>query len=207
LDSGYVDLHWLTLGAGGYSVRWNGKIFEALTARHEHRSTRDLYHSALEVRVPEGLFVVEMGPAWGTSTGGPDVTCGGAVGSRWLSRSPLFRYEVRRRRNGVIADIAAGPAAPQRVSRDIGQARQLLAIVPFFPTATWGRDELGTGDMWNSNSLTAWLLARTGHDMDTINPPRLGRAPGWSAGLIVAGRQLSGDRARLQPLKVGRALP
>jgi len=37
-------------------------------------------------------------------------------------------------------------------------------------------------------SLTAWLLALTGHPMDLIAPPGGGRAPGWNAGLFVAAR-------------------
>ena len=45
-----------------------------------------------------------------------------------------------------------------------------------------------SGEMWNSNSLTAWLLARTGHDVASITPPAGGRAPGWAAGLEVARR-------------------
>jgi hypothetical protein len=49
-----VDLYWLPLGAGGHSVRLNGRIFEAIMARLEQRPTKDLYHSALVVRVPEG---------------------------------------------------------------------------------------------------------------------------------------------------------
>ena len=48
-----MDLYWLPLGAGGHSVRWNGRAFEAVAARLKHRSARDLYHSALEVRLPE----------------------------------------------------------------------------------------------------------------------------------------------------------
>ena len=46
-----VDLYWLPLGAGGHSVRLNGRVFEALAARVEHRPACDLYHSALVVRV------------------------------------------------------------------------------------------------------------------------------------------------------------
>jgi hypothetical protein len=42
--------------------------------------------------------------------------------------------------------------------------------------------------MWNSNSLTAWLLARSGHCTEAITLPARGRAPGWSAGLAVAAR-------------------
>lgn len=47
------------------------------------------------------------------------------------------------------------------------------------------------GEMWNSNSLTEWLLARSGHDTDTrsVRPPARGRALGWAARLIVAGRE------------------
>ena len=57
-----VDLYWLPLGAGGHSVRLNGRVFEAIVARLEKRTTNDLYHSALVVRVPDGKFVIEM--AW-----------------------------------------------------------------------------------------------------------------------------------------------
>jgi len=37
--------------------------------------------------------------------------------------------------------------------------------------------------MWNSNSLTSWLLARSGHDTDRVTPalPTV-VPPGWSAG-------------------------
>lgn len=78
--------------------------------------------------------------------------------------------------------------SPQRLSTDPVRARQILDLVPTFPTATWGRDELGGGEMWNSNSLVAWLLAKSAHDVDAIGPPMHGRAPGWSAGLVVAAR-------------------
>lgn len=65
----------------------------------------------------------------------------------------------------------------------------MLDLVPAFPTATWGADEQRAGDMWNSNSLIAWLLARSGHDMAAVRTPENGRAPGWSAGLVVAARE------------------
>ncbi len=58
-----VDLYWLPLGAGGHSVRWNGRAFEAVAARLKHRSARDLYHSALEVWLPaKGSWVIEQAP-------------------------------------------------------------------------------------------------------------------------------------------------
>ena len=61
------------------------------------------------------------------------------------------------------------------------------------PTPVWGRDELGTGEMWNSNSVIAWAIARSGIDVEAIPPPEGGRAPGWHAGLIVA-RTTAGRR-------------
>jgi hypothetical protein len=54
-------------------------------------------------------------------------------------------------------------SGPRLMSSDVARAQRVLELVPAFPTVTWGRDELHTGDMWNSNSLTAWLLARSGH--------------------------------------------
>jgi hypothetical protein len=43
--------------------------------------------------------------------------------------------------------------------------------------------------MWNSNSVISWLIARSGLDIDSIEPPAGGRAPGWRAGLVVARSQ------------------
>jgi hypothetical protein len=38
--------------------------------------------------------------------------------------------------------------------------------VPDAPRPVWGRDELGAGEMWDSNSVIAWLLLRSGVDTD-----------------------------------------
>lgn len=180
-----VMLYWLPLGAGGHLVRWNGRIFEALVARHEHRAARDLYHSALEVHIGAERYVIEMTPVWVNATADRGVVQEGPVGSRWLGRSALFRYEVRRWRNGAIPDLEAAVTS-SRVSEDVARAQRLLELVPQVPALTWGRDEMHTGDMWNSNSLTAWLLACSDHDVVDLKPPTHGRAPGWCAGLAVA---------------------
>jgi hypothetical protein len=186
-----VDLYWLPLGAGGHCVRMNGWVFEALAARHEHRAPRDLYHSALQVTVGGDRYVVEMAPVWNTPDPDRGSVCEGAVGRPWLGRFRLFRYEVRRWRNGRIPDIAEARDSPQRLSSDEAMAQHVLHLVPEFPSVTWGADEQRAGDMWNSNSLISWLLARSGHDMTAVRPPEGGRAPGWSAGLVVAARQAS----------------
>ena len=183
-----IDLYWLPLGAGGHSVRWNGKVYEALAAWHEHRPARDLYHAALEVRRDGHRYVIEMAPVWNDRSPDRGVICEGPVGARWLGRFRAFRYEIRCWPDGRIPDVAEAVNSPQRLSDDPIVVADLLTLIHEVPGYTWGRDELGAGEMWNSNSLVAWLLARTGHDMTAITPPANGRAPGWVAGLHLAGR-------------------
>ena len=54
-----VELYWLPLGAGGWFVKLNGRLWEAVHALSEGRRPLDLYHTALQVRVPEGRYVIE----------------------------------------------------------------------------------------------------------------------------------------------------
>ena len=183
-----VDLYWLPLGAGGHSVRWNGKIYEAATAWVEHRQRCDLYHAGLVIQVPDGRFVIEQAPAWGEGSR-RGVVAEGPVGLQALGRFRLFRYEIRRWRDGTIPDIAEAVDSPRRLSDDPVRAGRLLDLASQVPTPVWGRDELRAGEMWNSNSVIAWLLTRGGFDVASIQPPAGGRAPGWKAGLLVARRE------------------
>ena len=183
-----IDLYWLPLGAGGHSVRLNGRVFEALAARLERRNRCDLYHSALEVRAPEGRYVIEQAPAW-SDKAERGVVAEGAVGIRAAGRFRLLRYEVRCWRGGIIPDVAEAVESPHRLSGDPACARRLLELVPQAPTPVWGRDELRAGEMWNSNSLISWLVARSGLDVELIQLPLGGRAPGWWAGIVMARRE------------------
>jgi hypothetical protein len=190
-----IDLYWLPLGAGGHSVRLNGKVFEWFAARHEHRGRRDLYHSALQVYTSDGRFVIEQAPAWGKGSQ-RGVVAEGTVGARPLGGLRFFRYEVRRWREGVIPDIAEAIDSPRRLSEEPHVAQRLVELVPQVPTPVWGRDELGAGEMWNSNSTISWLLARCGLDPESIPLPRGGRAPGWNAGITIARRERAHARTR-----------
>jgi hypothetical protein len=183
-----IDLYWLPLGAGGQSVRWNGRVFEAVAALIDGRERCHLYHSALQIYLPQARFVIEQAPVWrdGEERG---VVAEGAVGVRALGRLPLFRYEIRRWREGLIPDIDEAVESPQRLSDDPACAQRLLELVPEVPTPVWGRDELRGGEMWNSNSTISWLIARSGLDVESIALPRRGRAPGWRAGIVIARRQ------------------
>jgi len=191
-EAGGIDLFWLPLGAGGHSVRLNGRVYEAVAAKLQRRPPCELYHSALEVHVPEGRFVIEQTPVPDADGAERGVVAEGAVGRRWAGRMRIFRYEIRRWRDGVIPDVAEAVESPQRLSDDPSQARRLLELVPSVPTPVWGRDELGVGEMWNSNSVISWLIARSGMAAETIPLPAGGRAPGWDAGLRVARRQAHG---------------
>lgn len=193
-----VDLYWLPLGAGGNVVRWNGQLYEWAAALLARRHVCDLYHSALEVQLPEGRFVIESAPIRGR--GGPErgVVAEGAVGARWAARLRVFRYELRFWRDGSIPDVAEAVGSPCRLTDDPEQARRLLALARCVPTPVWGRDELHAGEMWNSNSFVAWLIERSGLNAQAIEPPRDGRAPGWGAGVVLARREpgkLTGEAA------------
>ncbi|HEY0949274.1 hypothetical protein [Nocardioides sp.] len=186
MEDARVRLYWLPLGAGGRVVARNGRLFEAWAARREHREPRELFHAALQVDVGVASYVIEMAPAWSRVSAARGVVATGPVGMRWWGRSVLFRYEVRRWRDGVIPDREAAVDGPVLVTTDSTRAVHLLALVPLVPELTWGRDELGLGEMWNSNSLVAWLLCGSGHDVAALAPPHGGRAPGWDAGLRLA---------------------
>jgi len=182
-----VDLYWIPLGAGGHCVRVNGRVYEAMAAWREHRGRADLYHSALVVGAPDGTYAIEMTPI-PRSPADRGVVAEGAVGSRWLRRSRVFRYEVRRWRGGAIPDVAEAVGGPVRVASDDATAARVLDLLPSVPTPVWGRDELHTGEMWNSNSVVSWVLSCAGVDVPAIALPDRGRAPGWDAGIAVACR-------------------
>ena len=183
-----VDLYWLPLGAGGHFVRLNGCIYETLAALVQRRPACDLYHSALQVELPEGTFVIEQTPVADLSGEQRGVVAEGAVGSRWAGRFRIFRYEIRVWLGGHIPDVAEAVDSPRRLTDDEGRARRVLEAIPRVPTPVWGRDELGMGEMWNSNSVIAWTLASVGVDAEAIQPPPRGRAPGWRAGVRAARR-------------------
>jgi hypothetical protein len=184
----FVDLYWLPVGAGGHFVRWNGRMYERLVAARQHRQPADLYHSALMLQLDATTYSVEMGPVWNVPGDDHGAVCVGPVGARWLGRFRAFRYEVRSWPGGRIPDIDEAVASPVRLTvdrDDVVAVRNTLAQVP---ALTWGRDELGNGEMWNSNSVVSWTLSRAGIDIASLAPPAGGRAPGWGTGLELAAR-------------------
>ena len=180
-----VDLYWIPLGAGQRVVRLSGKLFEAASAWLSRRPRYDLYHSALVVVTPTGRFVVEQTPVTDSHGDRRGVVVEGPVGLAVAGRFRLFRYEIRRWRDGVIPDIAEAVSC-LRITDEPERAERILDLVPSVPALVWGRDERHTGDMWNSNAVIAWILARADMDVKDVRPPPGGRAPGWDAGVAIA---------------------
>lgn len=181
-----LDLYWIPLGAGAHLVRLSGKTYEAACALVQRRSRRDLYHAALVARTSAGATVIEVAPVPDDRGVERGVVGEGPVGSRLLGRSRIFRYEVRRWLGGDVPDLPYAVASPVRIATDAVVVQQVLNLVPFVPRPVWGRDEIRAGEMWNSNSVVAWVLARAGVLDAAGRPPDGGRAPGWDAGVLAA---------------------
>jgi hypothetical protein len=196
-----VLLYWLPLGAGRTTgcVRTNGRVYERIVAAREGRETCDLYHAALAVWRDGVRTTIEMTPVWGVPGVDRGAVAEGPVGARFLGRSRWFRYEVRCWRGGEIPDLAYAVESPRCLSTDDRVAATVLDLVPTVPRLVWGSDPCDLGDMWNSNSLVAWLLVGAGldPDVDAARPPFGGRAPGWATGLAVGLR-----RSPVRPFRI-----
>ena len=109
-----------------------------------------------------------------------------------------------------LSDLFGGLAASV-LGVDLGATAfdpsALLARVAQVPHHTWGRDVVGTGDMWNSNSVISWLLHTTGIDAAELGPPDGGAAPGWAAGITAAGPVVLGRNGTPGSITRTSALP
>jgi hypothetical protein len=183
-----IVLLWIPVGAGGHLVAHTSRWWEQAHAALARRKPQLLLHAALEITVDADHYVIEMAPQWSGARVDRGVVATGPVGLRCLGRSTLFRYEVRCWRGGSIPDRRWAVGDAVLLSQNPDTARLLLRSITEVPTLTWGRNVLGTGDMWNSNSLVSWLLTINGVAATELEPPEGGRAPGWAAGLAMAHR-------------------
>jgi hypothetical protein len=123
-----IDLYWIPLGAGASVVKLNGKAYEAIKAFIEHRSRTALYHSALEIRAPEGRYGVEVTPVPDRHGDDRGAVAVGPVGMRWLGWFRLFRYEIRRWLDGTIPDVGLAVESPVRVADDLATAESARSV-------------------------------------------------------------------------------
>jgi hypothetical protein len=190
---GTIDLYWIPLGAGARVVRLSGSCYELLMAAVQRRPRRDLFHSALIVTVPEGRYSIEMTPIPDRLGHQRGVVAEGCVGSGWLGRWRLFRYEIRCWPDGLIPDLDAAIGEPERLSSDDRVAHSLLEVLPSIPTPVWGRDAMGAGEMWNSNSVTSWALTRSGIDLADLPEEQLPAQKRSTRNRNVDSRRMGGD--------------
>lgn len=185
-----VELYWIPLGAGGWFVRRNGIVYERIQATLQRRRPAELFHAALIIDLAGHRHTIELCPE---VPGDHGRVATGSVGSALAGRLRIFRYEARCWRDGEIPDLVHAVESPQVLSRSPEACEKLLALMHVLPTPVWGRDQLRTGEMWNSNSVVSWLLERSGIDASALTPPHAGRAPGWNAGVTLARRQSAAD--------------
>ncbi len=151
-----VDLYWLPLGAGGRVVRWCGRLYESWAAWREHRDRAALFHAGLMLRLDDTAFAVEMGPVWNVTEPDRGVLLEGpsARGGSAVSGLPATRCGAGRA--ATFPDLARR-CDPVRTTHEPGTVAGRPGRAPAAAAAhTWGRDELGAGEMWNSNSAVAW---------------------------------------------------
>ena len=134
----WVDLYWLPLGAGGHSVRLNGRVFEAVAARLERRSPCDLYHSALVVRVPEGRFVRRVRLMSDRGESSADLCQCLSNGLAHIRFPPLERPQER------ALSLGEGPNAHSISSRAHARAREGRYPPPWTRRSRWGLVGAGT---------------------------------------------------------------
>jgi len=75
----------------------------------------------------------------------------------------------------AVSHVAEAVDSPVRLSDDEAQAQRVLTSVHQIPTPVWGRAELKTGEMWNSNAVIARVIARSGIPIGAIHPPQEAR--------------------------------
>jgi hypothetical protein len=103
----------------------------------------------LSARSPcrDSTVVIEQAPVRDDRGERRGVVARGPVGIRWAGRFQIFRYEIRRWRDGRIPDIDEAVDSPRRLTNERSRAQRVLDLVPQVPTPVWGRDDLKTGDM------------------------------------------------------------
>ncbi len=156
-----IDLYWLPLGAGGQFVRLNGRVYEAAQAYRERRPRLDLYHSALEVYVPEGRFVIET--AWpipdadAASRGVALEVPSSPAGSRASARSDTRCAAGGTARSPTSAGPWPAPSASATTSRQRAWYSSSRDPCPSWCGAatSWGRATCGTRTPWSRGSSRA----------------------------------------------------
>lgn len=193
-----VELWWMSVGAGTSRVQQASlRLWEAIEAARARRPRARLVHSALKLHDGTATWTLELTPAFVAAATPPLIT--GPVGLGAAGRLRLFRYQLVCLPGETFPD-EAWAVAQARLPGEAELAARLLALAPTVPRHVWGRRVHGTREMWTSDSVVSWLLARAGVDVPAVAPPAGTRAPGWGAGLALARRRVRPSMPGTVPL-------
>jgi len=121
-----VDLYWLGLGAGNRSVQWDGRVIEAVNSVAHRRPRFDLYHSALELNLAVGRFLIEQAPVPDAHGATRSVVAEGAVGTRWAGRFQILAID-----RSSVTKCGAGGTDASRTSVNGSTARAGSAAMSY----------------------------------------------------------------------------
>ena len=172
IEASGIDLYWLPLGAGGHSVRLNGLVFEAIAARlaapgpptSTTRRSRSTCRRDGRDRAGAGVGRERR----------PGRRRRGSVGTRAAGRFRLFRYEVRRWRDGVIPDLAEAVESPRRLSDDRDLRAAVARARAGVADASLGSRRAAHGRDVELELAHLLAVVRSGLDVDSIRLPRAG---------------------------------
>ncbi|HET8743125.1 MAG TPA: hypothetical protein VFM41_10925 [Gaiella sp.] len=114
-----------------------------------------------------------------------------AAGLARRDRFDLYHsaLEVRRRHEG-LSDIAEAVESPRRLSEDLERARRVLDRAAG-ADAGLGRDQLGVGEMWNSNSTSRGCSPAPGSTSTRSTPSPAAVRPAGGPALSSLGARVS----------------
>ena len=168
--------HWIPLGAGGHSVRVNGIVCEVISSLIQRRPRQRLPRRPGDPR-PERTVRDR-------DDTGPERARLERVSWRGGSRDAIGRSTRILRYESAGDPTASSPtwgdavASPVRISDDPPWHSASWGC-SLDAEPTWGRDELGTGEMWTCNSVMSGSHPRLGlPGRDRLPPTRAGTRMG-----------------------------
>ena len=87
-----------------------------------------------------------------------------------------------------MTDLSKPAAESGHLHRSVGLTSLMFISLGSIIGSGWLLGALTAAKAAGGASLISWLLSLSGHDVDAIDLPPHGRAPGWTAGLTAASR-------------------
>lgn len=181
METAYLDLSWIPVGAGTHFQRASLLLYESVAAAISRRPRASLVHAGLKLAIDGRQYTFEVMPAPPGPNHRREVT--GPVGVRPAGRLRLFRYQAVLDESPALPDQQWAIGQPLRLTTNPDTIARIIELRLQIPAYTWGRRRPGHSEMWTSDSAVSWLLGSAGIDVRAIDIPQGTRAPGWFAGI------------------------